>query len=106
MTRRTSLTLLTVVATMWAAVLAIGGLWLGIDGPARWPLISPAGPRVGGLVLFCAGQFLFMYLVADRWFPRAARRLTWTLELAATLVLVAGLAWFALAVGAPGPGLL
>jgi len=99
MTRRTSLLLLSVVATLWAGLLSIGGMWLMLDGPARWPLVAPVGPRVGGAVLFCAGQFLFMYLVADRWFPRAGRSVTWPLELAATLVLIGGLLWIVLTIG-------
>lgn len=90
--------LLSVAATLWAGVLSVGGLWLALDGPDKWPLVAPVGPAVAGAVLLAAGQFLFMYLVADRWFPRAGRRVTWPLELAATLVLIGGLLWIVLTI--------
>lgn len=99
MTRRTSLTLLTLAATVWAGVMVVDGLWLLADGPARWPLVPPVAPRLGGVILVAAGQFLFMYLVADRWFPRASRALVWPLELAATGVLVVGVVWFVFEIG-------
>ncbi len=99
MTREMSLTLLTLASTVWAGVMVVGGLWLLGEGAGRWPLVPPAMPRLGGIILIAAGQFLFMYLVADRWFPRAARWLTWPLELAATVVLVGGVVWIALEVG-------
>jgi hypothetical protein len=104
--RTTSLTLLTLAATLWAFVLAVGGLWLALEGPARWPLVAPIGARVSGAVLFFAGQFLFMYLVADRWFPKARRGLTWPLELAATLAMTAGLAWIVVTAAAMRAGAL
>ncbi|MCC7388161.1 MAG: hypothetical protein IT431_05275 [Phycisphaerales bacterium] len=99
MTRRTSLTLLSLAATVWAAVMVVGGLWLLAEGPARWPLVPPGPLRLGGGILFAAGQFLFMYLVADRWFPRAAKAMVWPLEIAATVFLVLGVVWFAVEVG-------
>jgi glucose-6-phosphate-specific signal transduction histidine kinase len=99
MTREMSLTLLTLAATAWAAVMVVGGIWLLAEGPGRWPLVLPVAPRLGGVILVSAGQFLFMYLVADRWFPRAARAMTWPMELAATLVLVGGVVWFAVEIG-------
>lgn len=102
MTRPMSLTLLTLAATVWAAVMVVGGLWLLAEGPARWPLVPTAAPRLGGVILVAAGQFLFMYLVADRWFPRASRVMTWPLELAATLVLVGGVVWFVVELGRAG----
>ena len=99
MTRPMSLTLLTLAATIWAGAMVVGGLWLLAQGPARWPLVPPVAPRLGGVILLAAGQFLFMYLVADRWFPRASRRMVWPLEIAATLILVLGVAWFVLEIG-------
>lgn len=99
MTRRMSLTLLSLAATVWAGVMAVAGLWLLAEGPGYWPLVPPGPVRVGGGILFAAGQFLFMYLVADRWFPRAARAMVWPLEMAATLILVLGVVWFAVEVG-------
>lgn len=99
MTRRMSLTLLSLAATVWAGIMVVGGMWLLAEGPARWPLVPPGPLRVGGGILFVAGQFLFMYLVADRWFPRAARAMVWPLEMAATLLLVLGVVWFAIEIG-------
>jgi len=93
MTRELSLTLLTCAASAWALVMVVGGAWLLLDGSGRWPILAPE-PRTGaGLLSITAGEFLFMYLVADRWFPRAARSITWPLEIAASLVLVAGTTW-------------
>jgi hypothetical protein len=93
MTRELSLTLLTCAATAWALVMVVGGAWLLLDGAGRWPILTPAGRTVGGILAITAGQFLFMYLVADRWFPRAVRAITWPLEIAASLVLLGGAAW-------------
>ena len=93
MTRELSLTLLTCAATAWALVMVVGGAWLLLDGAGRWPILTPAARVVGGILAMTAGQFLFMYLVADRWFPRASRAITWPLEIAASLVLVGGAAW-------------
>lgn len=99
MSREMSLTLLTLAATVWAGVMVVAGLWLLADGPGRWPLLPPVAPRLGGVILLAAGQFLFMSLVADRWFPRADRRVVWPLEVAATLILALGAIWFVLEIG-------
>lgn len=93
MTRELSLTLLACAGTAWALVMVVGGAWLLLHGPGRWPSLSPKAAALGGILSITAGEFLFMYLVADRWFPRAARWITWPLEIAASLVLVAGAFW-------------
>lgn len=93
MTRELSLTLLTCAATAWAMVMVVGGAWLLFDGSGRWAVIGPGARRLAGVLSVTAGQFLFMYLVADRWFPRALRWITWPPEIAASLVLVGGAAW-------------
>ncbi|MBK7404638.1 MAG: hypothetical protein IPJ41_08380 [Phycisphaerales bacterium] len=95
MTRQLSLTLLALAATLWSLVMVVGGAWLCFEGAGRWTLFPPLAGRIGGLFAIASGQFLFMYLVADRWFPRASRAITWPLELVASLVLVAGVAWAA-----------
>lgn len=95
MTRELSLTLLALAATLWALVMVVGGAWLCFEGVGRWTLLPPGAGRVGGLFAIASGQFLFMYLVADRWFPRASKSITWPLELAASVVLVVGVLWAA-----------
>ncbi|MGP1272272.1 MAG: hypothetical protein ACTS22_02965 [Phycisphaerales bacterium] len=85
--RRLSLSVLTVAASFWACSLAVFGLMLMSQGIAEWiSTMTKLGVgvwRALGLALFTGGQFVFMFMVADRMFPRAGRRLAvWCCELA------------------------
>lgn len=88
--RRVSLSILTLLATLWAGMLVFFGCTLALSGIPGW-LTSSTGLDVPtwrflGAAIFLGGQFVFMFLVADRLFPRATRRpVTWICELAVVL---------------------
>lgn len=63
----------TILFTAWSSLLAIAGL-IAIFGPVLGPWMRAHGVWLG-LIGVCAGQFVFMAAVADRWFPYADRRL-------------------------------
>lgn len=63
----------TILFTVWSALLAIAGL-AALGGPVTGAWIRTHGFWLG-LAALCAGQFVFMAAVADRWFPYADRRL-------------------------------
>lgn len=81
LTQRLGLTLRIVAGSAWAAAMVIAGILvlcssrelLGHMAPIRWSV---------GVALAAGGLFVFMVLVADRWFRRAARPMIWTAELA------------------------
>jgi Kef-type K+ transport system membrane component KefB len=90
--RRFSLTLLILVATPWAALLTLAGLWLLLGTsdhatPGPWPRV------VGGITATSAGMLVFMCLVADRLFPRASRPMVASIEVATSLIVFMGIAW-------------
>ncbi len=86
-TREFSLTMLVCAASAWALMMVVGGAWLVLHRDSPWPL-PPGAAVVAGVFCIAAGEFLFMCLVADRWFPRALREITWVLEGAAGLALI------------------
>lgn len=96
---RLSTAALALVATVWAGALVVAGLWLVFSAGPRWPMFSvPAA--LGGWTAVAMGTFVFMFLVADRLFPKAGRTIGWVLEVALVAVfciggLATGLAlWF------------
>lgn len=98
--RRVSLSLLTLAATFWACSLVVFGLMLVSQGVADWiSTVTGLGRGVWrslGMALFTGGQFVFMFMVADRLFPRAGRRFgVWCLEM---LMMVVGISAFLIAV--------
>ena len=79
-----------VLASAWAALLALAGLWsIGI-GAQRLPALG-RGWHVFGLTALCMGQFVFAALVADRLFPHASVRLAMAFEATAAVGFIAGL---------------
>lgn len=87
--RAVSLGLVTLVATPWAAALTIGGLWLCMEGTARWPAFAEV-VLVSGVTLAAAGQHVFLACVADRIFPAGARFLGPWIELPICLIVLLG----------------
>lgn len=88
--RRLSVVLLAGVATVWAALLVIVGFWLVFSVGPRWPMFSvPA--TLGGWTAVAMGAFVFMFLVADRVFPRAGRSVGWVFEVCAVVLFTIGL---------------
>lgn len=88
--RRVSLSILTVLATLWAGILVFFGCNLAVSGVPSWLTTSTGLDtptwRFLGAAIFLGGQFVFMFLVADRLFPKATRRpITWLCELAVVL---------------------
>jgi len=84
--RSVSLAVLIVVSTTWAALLVFVGLWLTLDGPQGFP-IPPVVRQLLGVAGVAGGVFVFMFLVADRVFPRVAfRLLSWKYEMCTFLV--------------------
>ncbi|MBS0192516.1 MAG: hypothetical protein U0573_07730 [Phycisphaerales bacterium] len=63
----------TILFTVWSALLALAGM-AAIFGPASGGWIRTHGLWLGTSAV-CAGLFVFMAAVADRWFPSADRRL-------------------------------
>ena len=95
--RRFSLTILSLLASLWAGVLVVFGCLLFAQGMPDWLTtstgIQPTAWRLLGASIILGGQFVFMFMVADRIFPRASRRpVTWICELAVALVGLAVLA--------------
>jgi len=105
--RSASLTVFTALATMWAGVLVVLGMWVMFSLSQRMPVLAPV-LQSGGLAAVAGGQFVFMAWVADRLLPGAARRVVGPLEVLCFLVFVGGLAgtlWFLLGpVVAPASG--
>lgn len=88
--RLVTLGTLSVLASCWAGAMVIAGLWLVRDAPPRWPAAAvPAA--LGGVALVAMGLFLFLTLVADRWFPDAGRRVGWWLEVALLCIFIPSL---------------
>jgi hypothetical protein len=78
------------LASLWAALLALVGLWAVTLGPQRLPGLG-TGWWLLGLTALAMAQFVFAALVADRLFPQASVRLTLAFEGTAALVFVGGL---------------
>ena len=98
MPRGLSLSLVIASATAWAVGWMVLGLWLVVASPAvlhsgMGSVSIPLSLRFsGGFTAVCAGQLVFLLLVADRVFPRASRRVVWPIELAVSAGLFLGLA--------------
>ena len=93
MNRPASLTILSLVATPWAAAMTLAGLWLLASAGRGDSGLSPVTRFVLGITALAAGQLVFMCLVADRLFPEANRRVVWWLEVFTCVVLFGGVAW-------------
>ncbi|HYF13738.1 MAG TPA: hypothetical protein VD971_01550 [Phycisphaerales bacterium] len=59
----------------WGVVLSVTGWHLVLGTHA-----GGSGGRTLGFAAVCAGQLVFMALVADRWFPKTRRGVTYSLE--------------------------
>ncbi len=95
--RRVSLSVLALVATPWAGLLTMAGLWLLLiasdhAGLGPWPRM------VGGVTAVGAGMLVFMCLVADRIFPRASRAVVASVEMVVSAVVFLGVAWLSVMV--------
>ena len=77
------------VCTLWAGVMLVLGIATLVDGPGPVPV-----PRFTFIFLGSAavagGQFVFMVLVADRFFSRASRPMVTALETLAFAVFLGG----------------
>lgn len=90
------LLLRTILFTCWSALLAIAGL-AAMASPVTGGGIGGWVRTHGlwlGLAALCAGQFVFMAAVADRWFPYADRRVVAGVEGGFFLVMMAAGARF------------
>lgn len=84
---------LSLPALLWAAGLVVFGLsLLGADHGPIAPIVRGRGWL--GLAGVAGGLFVFMLLVADRWFPRALPRAVAALEGVVLAVFVLTLAGF------------
>lgn len=79
-----------ILATGWAGLLSLGGLWALTTGSSRFPG-WPMAWEVGGVTAVAMGQFVFCALVADRICPHADWRLAGTLLGVTGLAYVGGL---------------
>ena len=87
--RRLSVVALACVATLWAGSLVIVGLWLVYSVGPRWPMFSVSA-TLGGWTAVAMGAFVFMFLVADRVFPKAGRSIGWLFEVCFVLLFTMG----------------
>ncbi|MBL0870914.1 MAG: hypothetical protein IBJ18_10100 [Phycisphaerales bacterium] len=85
------LVLRVVLATLWAGLLCVAGLWVMVDWTDRFPAYRWAC-LIGGGTALAMGQFVFAALVADRLFPRVNPWVSWSIQGVSGLVYVAGLA--------------
>lgn len=92
---------LVLLAAAWAGVMSVLGLAAMLGGPGHWPRGLGAGL---GLAALAGGQFVFMALAAERWFPRCARAVALGLEVLTLAAFAAGvlLAGWALGRGDSG----
>lgn len=77
------------MALAWGATLCVLGLSWAFE--SRTAFLAPGAVRAAGFSGLAAGQFVFMVLVADRWFPRASRRFVRVAEAITFGVFVVGL---------------
>lgn len=85
------MTLLWTIATAWAIAMVVFGLSVIVQAPAGWLQRSIGMPgmmwNLLGLASIGGGQFVFMFMVADRVCPRAGRLpAIWVTELAIACV--------------------
>ncbi len=76
------------MGTLWAITLILMGVKLAVS---PWPEIPRESALWFGIASIAAGEFLFMYIVADRVFPRRRRVLSDLLEQATAGIFVLGL---------------
>lgn len=79
------------LATAWAGLLVLAGLWALTVGRARYAALEPAW-LLGGLTVIAMGQFVFSALVADRLFPHADPRVVLAFQALTGLAFVLGFA--------------
>jgi len=80
------MTLLSAVASAWAVAMVVFGFTLLVQAPGGWFQHSVGLPettwKLLGVASIGGGQFIFMFMVADRIFPRAGRLISiWAVEL-------------------------
>lgn len=91
MRRIVSLGLVLLAALPWSAALTVVGLWAWFSPAPDGPMARPGVAAGVGFAAFAGGQLVFLACVADRLFPRAARRMTVPVEGLMALVFVGGL---------------
>ncbi|MFG0292783.1 MAG: hypothetical protein ACIAQF_08020 [Phycisphaerales bacterium JB065] len=79
---------LIVIGSLWAITLILMGVKLAIS---PWPEIPREAALWFGIASVAAGEFLFMYIVADRLFPKRRKLLSDLFEQATACVFVLGL---------------
>lgn len=89
--RTASHTIVTIVATGWAAVAALLGLWVVFEFAPGNPFSIPL--TWAGLSILAIAQFVLMVAVADRVYPAVgARPAVWCVEILVFLVVLGGMA--------------
>lgn len=83
------------LATAWSGLLCLGGLWILLEWPNRFPSYRTVC-IVGGITGLAMGQFVFAALVADRLLPKTNLWVSWGVEGVAALVYAVGLVWLAM----------
>lgn len=76
------------IGTLWAITLVLMGVKLAVS---PWPEVPRESALWFGIASIAAGEFLFMYIVADRVFPRRRKVLSDLLEQTTAGVFVLGL---------------
>jgi hypothetical protein len=83
------------LATGWAGLLVVAGVWALTDGLSALPLAADSplrlAWRMGGITAIAMGQLVFSALVADRLFPHANGWLCGGLQCLAAVGFLAGL---------------
>ncbi len=89
LTRTASAALRTIVFTAWSLAMTVVGLWLIWGKPLDLPMLRPVFLSLG-VMSVAGGQVLFMFMVADRLFPRASPRVVGMLEICCLSAFLAG----------------
>ena len=76
------------IGTLWAITLVLMGVKLAVS---PWPEIPRESALWFGIASIAAGEFLFMYIVADRVFPKRRKVLSDLMEQATAGIFVLGL---------------
>lgn len=88
--RALNFTALLVFGTLWSVLLVVGGALLSTRAQGFPPSLFPM-VVVLGLTSVCAGQYVFLTVVADRLFPGVRREVAMGAEITLVGLMVAGL---------------
>lgn len=88
LSRSTTMLILGLIASAWAACMVVIGLWLAIETPS-FMFFTARSVVLIGISCIAAGNLVFMYMVADRIFPSLREsQFGWSVEMFTLAVVV------------------